>query len=178
MAVITPEELIIKYSDAAYSLALRLTGNAAEAEDLAEEALIKALKGLPGFRGESDAGVWVCRIVANCWKNNLRSPRLAFWRRLRGLYSADGEEQLVDPPDPGPGPEPQLETAARAEAFEKAMNTLEPQDRAIVILRELDGRSYSDIAEILSIPDGTVRSRLSRARDKMRGLLRGLLEEK
>lgn len=178
MPAITPEELIKKYLDMAYSLALRLTGNAADAEDLAEEALIKALKGLAGFRGDSDAGVWVYRIVVNCWKNQLRSPRLAFWRKLRGLYSADGEEQAVDPPDPGPGPEPRLEAAARTEAFEKTMNSLEPQDRAILILRELDGRSYSEIAGIFSIPDGTVRSRLSRAREKMRELLRGLLEEK
>lgn len=174
----TPEELVKKYSDMAYCLALRLTGNAAEAEDLAEEALIKAVRGLAGFRGHSDAGVWVYRIVMNCWKNQLRSPRLAFWRRLRGFYSADGEEETVDPPDPAPGPGAQLETAARSEAFEKAMNTLEPQDRAILVLRELDGRSYSDIAGVLSVPEGTVRSRLSRAREKMRGLLRGLLEEK
>lgn len=174
----SPEELIKKYSDMAYCLALRLTGNAAEAEDLAEEALIKAMRGLPGFRGDSDPGVWVSRIVANCWKNQLRSPRLAFWRRLGGFYSADGEEQTVDPPDPVPGPELQYEGAVRSEAFEKALNTLEPQDRAILVLRELDGRSYTDIAEILSLPEGTVRSRLSRVRKKLRGLLGGFLEEK
>lgn len=162
----------------AYCLALRLTGNAAEAEDLAEEALIKAIRGLPAFRGDCDPGVWVYKIVMNCRKNQLRSPRLAFWRKLRGLYSSDSEERPVDPPDPAPGPEPQLEAAARSEAFQKAMDSLEPQDRAILILRELDGRSYSDLAEILSIPEGTVRSRLSRAREKMRGLLRGLLEGK
>ncbi len=155
----------------AYGLALRLTGNAAEAEDLAEDALIKALRGLPGFRGDSDPGVWICRIVMNCWKNQLRSPRQAFWRRLRGFYSADGGEQVVDPPDPAPGPESRLEGAACSEAFQKALNSLEPQDRAILILRELDGRSYSEISEILSVPEGTVRSRLSRAREKMRGLL-------
>jgi len=174
----SPEELIEKYSDLAYGLALRLTGNAAEAEDLAEEALIKALRGLPGFRGDSDPGVWVSRIVANCWKNQLRSPRLAFWRRVGGFYSSDGEEQLIDPPDPAPGPELQLEGAARREAFEKVLNSLEPQDRAIVVLRELDGRNYTDIASILSIPEGTVRSRLSRARKKLRELLGGFLEEK
>lgn len=174
----SPEELIKKYSDMAYCLALRLTGNATEAEDLSEDALIKAVRGLAGFRGDSDAGVWVYRIVVNCWKNHLRSPRLAFWRKLRGFYNAGGEEEAIDPPDPAPGPELQLEAAARSEVFEKAINSLEPRDRAILILRELDGRSYSDIAEIFSIPAGTVRSRLSRAREKMRGFLRGLLEEK
>lgn len=174
----SPEELIEKYSDLAYGLALRLTGNAADAEDLAEEALIKAMRGLPGFRGDSDSGVWVSRIVANCWKNQLRSPRLTFWRRLGGFYSADGEELAVDPPDPSPGPELQLEGAARRAAFEKVLNTLEPQDRAILVLRELDGRSYTEIAGILSIPEGTVRSRLSRARTKLRELLGGFLEGK
>lgn len=174
----SPEELVERYSDMAYALALRLTGNSTDAEDLAEEALIKAIKGLPGFRGGSDIGVWVYKIVMNSWKNHLRSPRLAFWRKLRGFYSGDGEEPAVDPPDPAPGPEPQLESAERSKAFENAINRLEPQDRAILVLRELDGRSYADIAEILSIPRGTVRSRLSRARDKMRAFLRGLLEEK
>ena len=174
----SPEELVNKYSDMAYCLALRLTGNAVEAEDLAEEALLRAVRGLPGFRGDCDPGIWVYRIVMNCWKNQLRSPRLAFWRRLRGFASADGEEQAIAPPDPAPGPENQLEGEARREAFEKALSRLEPQDRAILILRELDGRSYNDIAEALSIPEGTVRSRLSRAREKLRGLLRGFLEGK
>jgi RNA polymerase sigma-70 factor (ECF subfamily) len=175
---LTPEELVQKYSDMAYALALRLTGNAAEAEDLAEEALIKAVRGLANFRGDSDAGVWVYRIVMNTWKNQLRSPRFAFWRRVGGFYAAGSEEQVVDPPDPAPGPEPQLEAAARSEAFNKAIDTLEPEDRAILVLRDLDGRSYADIAEIISIPVGTVRSRLSRAREKLRALLRGQLEDK
>ena len=178
MSLLTPEELLEKYSNMAYAVALRLTGNASEAEDLAEDALLKAVVGLPGFRGDSDAGVWVYKIVVNCWKNQLRSPRMSFWRKLRGFSSNDGDEQEVDPPDPVPGPELQLEAAARGEAFEKEINTLESQDRAILILRELDGRSYSELAAIFAIPEGTVRSRLSRAREKMRALLRGFLEEK
>lgn len=174
----TPEELVSRYSDMAYALALRLTGNAADAEDLAEEALIKALRGLPGFRGDCDAGVWVYKIVMNCWRNQLRSPRLAFWRRLRGFYGKDGEAPELDPPDPAPGPERAAEDAARRESFEKALAALEPEDRAILTLREVDGRGYADIAEALSVPVGTVRSRLSRARGKLRGLLRGGQEEK
>lgn len=173
----TPEELVSKYSDMAYALALRLTGNAADAEDLAEEALVKALRGLPGFRGDCDAGVWVYRIVMNCWRNQLRSPRLAFWRRLRGFYRAD-DTQEIDPPDPAPGPELAAEQAAGREAFENALAALEPEDRAILTLREVDGRGYADIAAALSVPVGTVRSRLSRAREKLRALLRGGLEEK
>ncbi|MHB0995035.1 MAG: RNA polymerase sigma factor [Elusimicrobiales bacterium] len=177
MPIITPEELLAKYSDMVYAVSLRLTGNTEEAEDLAEESLICALRGLDGFRGEADPGVWLYRITVNRWKNKLRSPRLAFWRRLKGFVeNEDGE--LADPPDPAPGPGQQLETAERRQAFEAALSTLEPEDRAILILRELDGRSYSDIAGILSVPVGTVRSRLSRVREKMRDLLRGSLEGK
>jgi RNA polymerase sigma-70 factor (ECF subfamily) len=175
MPPITPEELLAKYSDMVYAVALRLTGNTTEAEDLAEEALLKALRGLDGFRGEADPGVWLYRITVNCWKNQLRSPRLAFWRRVKGFAESEAGE-LGDPPDPAPGPGQQLEAATRHEAFERALATLAPEDRAILTLRELDGRSYTDIAEILSIPEGTVRSRLSRAREKMRGLLSGFLE--
>lgn len=136
---------------------------------------MKALRGLPGFRGDSDPGVWLYRITVNCWKNQLRSPRLAFWRRLKGFVEGEDGE-LPDPPDPAPGPGQLLEADERRGAFEAALAALEPQDRAILILRELDGRSYSDIAEALSIPEGTVRSRLSRARGKMGGLLAKFLE--
>lgn len=174
----TPEELVGKYSDMAYALALRLTGNAAEAEDLAEDALVRAVRGLPGFRGDCDAGVWLYRIVMNTWKNRLRSPRLAFWRRLRGFSSAAGEAPEADPPDPAPGPEAAAEAAARRALFAEAVAALEPEDRALLVLRELDGRSYGEIAQALSVPVGTVRSRLSRAREKLRSLLRGALEDK
>lgn len=177
MAPITPEKLLADYSDMAYALALRLTGNATEAEDLAEEALIKAVRGLDGFRGDCDPGVWLYRIVMNCWKSQLRSPRFLFWRKMKGFVEGEAGE-LIDPADPGPGPTQQLEAISRRKAFETALASLEPADRAIVVLRELDGRSYSDIADILSIPEGTVRSRLSRARGRLRAILRGLLEEK
>jgi RNA polymerase sigma-70 factor (ECF subfamily) len=177
MPPITAEELLAKYSDMAYNLALRLTGNAADAEDLAEEALVKALRGLDGFRGDCDAGIWLYRIVMNCWKSQLRSPRFTFWRRLKGFVDNETGE-LAEPQDPAPGPGQQLETAARKEAFEKALASLEPADRAIITLRELDGRSYTDISDALSIPEGTVRSRLARAREKLRVLLSGLLEGK
>ncbi|OGR77378.1 MAG: hypothetical protein A2X32_04205 [Elusimicrobia bacterium GWC2_64_44] len=177
MPPITPEELLARYSDMVYAVALRLTGNAAEAEDLAEEALFKALRGLAAFRGETDPGVWLYRITVNCWKNQLRSPRLAFWRRLKG-FTENEDGELGEPPDPAPGPAQQLEAGARHEAFERALAALAPEDRAILILRELDGRSYTDIADTLSIPGGTVRSRLSRAREKMRGLLGKFLEDR
>lgn len=162
----------------AYALALRLTGNAAEAEDLAEDALVKAVRGLPGFRGDCDAGIWLYRIVMNTWKNRLRSPRLAFWRRLRGLSSGAGEVPETDPPDPAPGPEAEAEASARRALFAGAVAALEPEDRALLVLRELDGRSYAEIAQALSVPVGTVRSRLSRAREKLRSLLARALEEK
>jgi len=177
MPPITPEELLAKYSDMAYALALRLTGNATEAEDLAEEALIKAVRGLDGFRGDCETGVWLYRIVMNCWKSQLRSPRLFFWKKMKGFVEGEAGE-LIDPADPAPGPAQQIEANSRREAFEKALSSLEPADRAIVVLRELDGRSYSDIADVLSIPEGTVRSRLSRARGRLRTILRGLMEEK
>ena len=101
-----PDELVQRYGNMVYNLALRLTGNPAEAEDLAQDALVKAVKGWKGFRGEADPGSWVYRITVNTWKNTLRSLRK--WRWLRFFSLEEPDEVLSEPADvPGPDPTPE-----------------------------------------------------------------------
>ena len=172
----TAEDLVNKYLGMAYNLALRLTGNASDAEDLSQDALCKAVKGLPGLRNETGAGVWVYRIVVNTWKNSLRSPGKKFWKKL---FTIDREEEAARQfPDPAPGPDAGLEAREEKRAYEDALNALGPEDRAMLILRELDGLSYAEIAGTFDIPEGTVKSRLFRAREKLRTILKPYLEEK
>lgn len=137
----------------AYNLALRLTGNAADAEDLCQDALLRAVKGWPLFRGESDPGTWLYRIVVNAWKNGLRARR----------PTAPLDEEL-------PARAPSGADEAR-DLIERALARLEPEERAVLVLRELDGRSYEEIAEVLDVPLGTVKSRLARARDALAAVL-------
>lgn len=160
----TAEELVRSVVDGVYALALRLTGNAQDAWDLTQQALLKALRGLPGFRGDSDPKTWVYRITVNEWKNRGQSKTAKWWTRLLSLDREPGEGGA--PPTAGrdPSPDQELEKDEEKAALEAALAELPPEDRASLVLRELEGRSYRTIAEILGIPIGTVKSRLYRAR--------------
>jgi RNA polymerase sigma-70 factor (ECF subfamily) len=157
------DEFVRRFGPVVYNLALRLTGNAAEAGDLAQESLIKALRGLPDFRG-GNPGVWAYRITVNAWKNMLRAKSA---RRALRFFSKDGDGVESEPSDAaarGPGPEEAASAADEKARVERALKTLAAEERAVLVLRELDGRSYDEIAEILDLPLGTVKSRLARAR--------------
>ncbi|MDO8756662.1 MAG: sigma-70 family RNA polymerase sigma factor [Elusimicrobiota bacterium] len=157
------DELIRRYGRIVYNLALRLTGNPAEAADLAQDSLVKALKGLPSFRG-GNAGVWTYRITVNAWKNFLRAKDS---RRTDRFFSADGDGVESEPQDaasPEPGPEAFAAAGDEKARIEKALTVLTPEERAVLVLRELDGLSYAEVAEALDLPLGTVKSRLVRAR--------------
>lgn len=175
------ERFLADNAERVFNLALRLTGNAADAEDLAQDALIRALKALKGFRGEAAASTWVYRIVVNAWKNRVRSEkRRGLWRMLplERLFGKDdeeegGEEKLkADEPPLDAG----LETAETGEAVQKALLTLDEESRAVVVLREIEGLPYDRIAQALEIPEGTVKSRLSRSRAALREKLKGFVK--
>jgi RNA polymerase sigma-70 factor (ECF subfamily) len=157
------DELIRRFGSKVYNLALRLTGNPADAADLAQDALIKAVRGLPSFRG-GDPGVWTYRITVNAWKNFLRAKSA---RRMLRFFSPDGggvDSEPAGAASPEPGPEAVALAADEKGRIERALKRLAPEERAVLVLRELDGRSYAEIAESLDLPLGTVKSRLARAR--------------
>lgn len=172
------DEFLEKNARLVFNLALRLVGNPTDAEDLAQDALIRALKALPGFRGESSQSTWVYRITVNTWKNRVRSEkRRSFWKTLplHLLFGEDGSEEKV-PPAEEPSPDAGLETEETARTVQKALLELDEDSRAVVILREIEGLSYDQIAESLGLPEGTVKSRLSRARDALKSKLAGFVK--
>ncbi len=163
-----------------YNLALRLSGNAADAQDIAQDAFIRALRGLASFREGSAPGTWLYRITVNVWKNRVRSEkRRAFWKTFSLDWGKDGEN--APPPLQVAAPEPPagaaLEAQAEKEMLEKALAALEPEDRAILVLREIEGRSYDEIAGITGLQLGTVKSRISRAREELRRQMSELLND-
>jgi len=166
LSKLTPEELVERTLDGAYALAMQLSGDSSDAWDLVQESLSRAVRALPGFRGESDPKTWVYRIVVNVWKNKVKSRAWRWWRGLVSLGPDLPEPASAEPPlDSG------MQKAEDLEALDRALASLEPEDRAALALRELEGKSYSEIADILAVPMGTVKSRLYRARSALARLL-------
>lgn len=136
---------------------------------------MRAVRALPGFRGESLASTWAYRITVNAWKNRVRAEkRRKFWRTVTlGLVSGDdGEDGVRDIKADEPPLDDGLAKTEKAGAVQSALMTLDENDRAIVVLRELQEKSYEEIGTMLGLPQGTVKSRLFRARAKLKSLLK------
>lgn len=160
------EALVKEYEKNVYNLALRMTGNAEDAADMSQEAFIKAYNSLSNFRGDSKFSVWLYRIVSNLCLDLLRSKK----RRPTVSLSAendDGEEVELDVADESQSPETLLERKLTREAVRNGLESLPPEHREILLLREIQGLSYEEIAQALTLEAGTVKSRIFRARKKL-----------
>jgi len=156
-----------------YTLAARLAGNVSDGQDIAQETFIKAYEHWEKFRGEADVSTWLYRICVNCWKNRVRyEKRRAFWKHF-SLDAQDGDsDKPVREIPSGEAPTGQsLEKIQELEALHGALARMKPEDRTVLVLYEMEERSYEEISDVLNVPVGTVRSRLSRSRDKLRELL-------
>jgi RNA polymerase sigma factor (sigma-70 family) len=160
-----------------YSLAVRLAGNAADGQDLAAETFVRAFKSFGAFRGEAAFATWVYRICVNTWKNRLRAQkRRYFWSHFSfGPRQDDEDGAVLELPAPEPGPDRLVDQEDRRRRIEDALERLSDEDRGVVVMRDVDDRSYEDIAQFLGIPLGTVKSRLARARLRLRTLLKDIL---
>jgi len=169
------ELLVLKYQRKLGRLLSRFVRDAAEVEDVTQEAFIKAYRALPSFRGDSAFYTWLYRIGINTAKNYL----VALGRRAPTTTGFDNEEaegfedaeQLRD----SNTPESELEGKEIAATVNRAMNALPEDLRTAITLREIEGLSYEEIANVMNCPVGTVRSRIFRARDAIAAELRPLL---
>jgi len=168
--------LVAKYQRKLLRLVSRLVRDAAEAEDVTQEAFIKAYRALPNFRGDSAFYTWLYRIGVNTAKNWL----VANGRRAPTSTELDnedaenyGESDLLRDVDT---PERLLMTKQIGETVNAAMADLPEELRTAISLREVDGLSYEEIAQVMDCPIGTVRSRIFRARDAIAAKLRPLLD--
>ena len=163
-------ELVEAYQDKVYNLALRMCGNADDAFDLAQDAFFRAWRGLSGFQFESAFSTWLFRLTSNVCLDWLRAKKRRPTVSLTTLDD-EGEEVQMEIRDPGKSPEELLLAAEDRAAVAKAMNELPVEFREILTLRAIDDLSYTEIAEILHLREGTVKSRLSRARLALRNKL-------
>lgn len=160
------EALVLSYEKNVYNLALRMVKNAEDASDITQDAFVKAYSSLASFRGESKFSVWLYRIVSNTCLDFLRSRSR---RPAVSLYvdNDEGEEAELDIPDVSQSPEELLERRLTRESVRRGLDALSTEYRQILLLREIQGLSYEEIAETLSMELGTVKSRIFRARKKL-----------
>lgn len=160
------ETLVLSYEKNVYNLALRMVKNPEDASDMAQEAFIRAYNSLASFRGESKFSVWLYRIVSNVCLDFLRS-RSRHPTASLSVENDEGEETELDIPDESQSPEALLERRLTRDSVRRGLDALSEEYRQILLLREIQGLSYDEIAETLSMELGTVKSRIFRARKKL-----------
>jgi RNA polymerase sigma-70 factor, ECF subfamily len=161
------EEAVMPHLDAAYNLARWLMRNEQDAQDVAQEAFLRAFRFFPGFRG-GDARAWLMKIVRNTCYTWLHVNRPL-------QEAAEFDENFFPPDSRALNPEEVVLQNDSAALLRKTLEKLPPNSREVLILRELEGMSYREIADITGMPVGTVMSSLSRARGRLRQALTGLM---
>jgi RNA polymerase sigma-70 factor (ECF subfamily) len=157
-------ELYDRFAPMVYNLCLRLSGDPSRAQDLSQEVFLRVFKGLPRYRGGSSLKTWIYSIALNHCRGRLGR---------RGLELTDWNEEdwSRGPADPARGPEGDLLARDGERRVAAALLTLPVRFREAVVLRDLEGLSYEEIAAVLRVRTGTVRSRIARGRERLRHLL-------
>lgn len=160
------EELMQSHESRIYAIALRMMGNREDAQDCAQEAMVRIYRAMGSFKGQSALATWIYRITMNTCLDELRR------RKARKVTSLDS---LVDngwsPTDNGDTPEEHGLRVEKQNALNQAIQSLPDDMRAAIILRDVKGYSYDEIASILDANVGTIKSRISRGREKLREIL-------
>lgn len=164
------EMLVKEYEKNVYNLALRMVGNSEDAADMSQEAFIKAYNSLDSFRGDSKFSVWLYRIVSNVCLDFIRSRKRKQTVSL-SMEDDNGDDVELDIADDTQSPERLMDKRLTREAVRRGLASLPPGQRQILLLREIQGLSYDEIAEVLNVEAGTVKSRIFRARKKLSAFL-------
>jgi RNA polymerase sigma-70 factor, ECF subfamily len=157
------EQCMMPHMAAAYNLARWLAGNEPDAQDVVQEAFLRGFKFFGAFRG-GDSRAWLLRIVRNSFYDWLRKQR-------RAELETPFDEQVHEAAAVSPGPDAALLAKADKEMVNQAIEALPVEYREVLVLRELEGLAYKEIADIAALPIGTVMSRLARAREQLRQAL-------
>jgi RNA polymerase sigma-70 factor (ECF subfamily) len=162
-------ELVRRHQDRLFNAVLRLTNHPDDALDVVQDAFVNAYQSLGSFKGDAEFYTWLYRIAFN--------TAISLKRRKRALVSLEASgragEAAIDPPDPSENNRPgaALERSEDEAALHAGLARLSHEHRAVLVLKDIEGMKYEQIAEVLGVPVGTVRSRLHRARLELRDLL-------
>lgn len=165
------EELIAKHQLLAYNIAYRIMGNEEDAKDATQEALIKVFKHLNSFNGDSQFSTWLYRIVVNSCKDLLRKSNRQKVVSIDNAFETDDGEIPFELKDEKLTPEESVIQHETSYTVQKAIKSLPEQNRTVIVLRDIQGLSYDEIASIEGVPIGTVKSRIKRGRDMLKEVL-------
>jgi len=170
-------ELVEKYQSRIYAMICGMARDREEAQDLTQDAFVKAFKNLDRFRLESSFYTWLYRIASNVSIDWLRKKKRRSHDEFDEGIAARESGGTISPIHQTQSPGKELERSRLKDRIFDAMETLTPEHRQIILLREVEGYSYKEISDVMGIPEGTVMSRLFYARRKLQGLLKTDMEE-
>jgi RNA polymerase sigma-70 factor (ECF subfamily) len=162
-------ELIRRYQDRLFNTVFRLVNNVEDAQDIVQESFLSAYQSLGEFKGDAQFFTWLYRIAVNA--------AMTMKRRRKAIVSIEARREeshgMVEPLDPSEYSRPgrALEQVEEDHKIQMALQRLSPEHRAVLVLKDMEGQKYEEMAEILQVPVGTIRSRLHRARLELKALL-------
>jgi RNA polymerase sigma-70 factor (ECF subfamily) len=171
------DRLVTRHQDRVYNLCLWMLGDPYEADEAAQDTFVKVYRALHSFRFESAFSTWLYRIAVNTCKNRRNSLYFRFKQAARriGVNEApDRRGTVLDIPDPGPRQDDALQGKQTAAAIRQAISSLPAERRTAIVLRDVEGMSYEEIAAVTGAAVGTVKSRLARGRQQLQQKLKGL----
>ena len=170
------DKLVLKYEDRIFNIAYRMMGSYEEAKDASQEAFVNTFRSLANFRKESSFYTYLCQILINVCKNKFK--RLNRDSRLVPMDdpfpTEDGEVRL-EIPDNTYSPRDAMEKKDKEARVQEAINALDEEHKAVVVLRDIEGASYEEIALALNLNIGTIKSRLHRARQELKNKLKDVI---
>ncbi|WP_026893778.1 sigma-70 family RNA polymerase sigma factor [Clostridiisalibacter paucivorans] len=164
------EKLIEKHEKRAYNIALKMLKNPDDAMDVSQEALIKVYRYIKGFNEKSSFSTWLYRIVVNTCIDYLRKNKERHYSLDNPINTSEGEIKR-EVADDTSSPEKELEKTLNKELIHSSINKLEDIHKTVIILRDIEGFSYEEIAKILDCSLGTVKSRIKRGRDNLKQII-------
>jgi RNA polymerase sigma-70 factor (ECF subfamily) len=173
------DDLVMRHQDRIFNLCYRFLGDYHEANDVAQEIFIRVYRSIGTFRFQSRFSTWLYRVAVNACRNRIKSMDYRFKKMMRSFHGKDNpvkDNLMLEIPDETASPSLILESKESAVLIQKAMNALPGDKKTVVILRDVQGLSYEEIASITGFAMGTVKSKLARARAELKKKLEGVWE--
>lgn len=161
------EKIVIEYQSIIYNTAYKISSNTEDAYDISQESLLKIYKNIKYFEGKSKFSTWVYRIVTNTALDYIKKHRKGNVVSLNAEMGEDGDSYIDNIKDDSPTPQDMLESEETKKLVHQALDKLNPNHKAVLVLRDINGLSYEEIAQVLMCSEGTVKSRINRARNAL-----------